>query len=108
MVELRKIIKDWELQDICQKVSFQPKCVNPLTMVVQTNQVTQEKKYRPVIDMSRHLNNFRIVPHTKLQDLNVSEPWLERDMYQTSLDLASMFHHVKLNPCICILIFVSH
>ena len=99
MVELRKIIKDWELQDICQKVSFQPKCVNPLTMVVQTNQVTQEKKYRSVIDMSRHLNNFMIVPHTKLQDLNVSEPWLERDMYQTSLDLKSMFHHVKLNPC---------
>ena len=33
MVELRKIIKDWELKDICQKVSFKPKCVNPADKV---------------------------------------------------------------------------
>jgi len=66
-------------------------------LVVQTNQVTQEIKYRPVIDMSRHENKYMIVPSCKLQDLNISEPWLEQDMFQTSIDLTSMFHHVKLN-----------
>ena len=66
-------------------------------MVVQTNPVTQEIKYRPVIDMSRHVNKYMIVPSCKLQDLTISEPWLEPDMFQTSIDLTSMFHPVKLN-----------
>ena len=95
MRKFKSVISEWESKDICEKVYFKPKCVNPLTMVVQTNPVTQEIKYRPVIDMSRPVNKYMIVPSCKLQDLNISEPWLEQDMFQTSLDLTSMFHHVK-------------
>ena len=50
-----------------------PKWVNPLTMVIQSNPVTGKVKYRLVIDMSRHINKYKIVPHSKLQDLNTSE-----------------------------------
>ena len=66
-------------------------------MVVQTNPVTQEIKYRPVIDMSRHVNKYMIVKSCNLQLETISEPWLEPDMFQTSIDLTSMFHPVKLN-----------
>ena len=47
--------------------------------------------------MSRHVNEYMIVPSCKLQDLNISKPWLEPDVFQTSIDLTSMFHHMKLN-----------
>ena len=97
MDKLKSIIGEWELDGKCLKVSVKPRCVNPLTMVLQSNPVTGEVKYRPVIDMSRHVNNYMIVPHTTLQDLKTSEPWVTRGIFQTSLDLTSMFHHVRLH-----------
>ena len=54
MDKLKSIIREWELDGKCLKVSVKPRCVNPLTMVLQSNPVTGELKYRPVIDMSRH------------------------------------------------------
>ena len=95
--KLKSFIGEWELDVKCLKVSVKPRCVNPLTMVIQSNPVTGEVKYRPVIDMSRHINNYMIVPHTKLKDLNTSEPWVTRGIFQTSLDLTSMFHRVRLH-----------
>ena len=84
MDKLKSIIREWELDGKCLKVSVKPRCVNPLTMVLQTNPVTGEVKYRPVIDMSRHVNNYMIVPHTTLQDLKTLEPWVTRGIFQTS------------------------
>ena len=97
MDKLKQIIREWELEGKCVQVKDKPKCVNPLTMVIQSNPVTGEVKYRPVIDMSRNVNKYMIVPHTKLQDLNTSELWVIQNIFQTSLDLTSMFHHVKLH-----------
>ena len=97
MDKLKQIIGEWELEGKCVQVKDKPRCVNPLTMVIQSNPVRGEIKYRPVIDMSRHFNKYMIVPHTKLQDLNTSELWVTQNIFQTSLDLTSMFHHVKLH-----------
>ena len=52
---------------------------------------------RLVIDISRHSNKYMIVPHTKLQNLNTLELWVTQNIFQTSLDLTSIFHHVKLH-----------
>ena len=52
---------------------------------------------RLVIDISRHSNKYMIVPHTKLQNLNTLEHWVTQNIFQTSLDLTSIFHHVKLH-----------
>ena len=63
--KLKQIIVEWELKGKCKQVQYFPKCVNQLTMVIQSNPVTGEIKYRPVIDMSRHVNKYMITPHTK-------------------------------------------
>ena len=62
----------------CKRVRYILKCVNLLTMVIQSNPVTREIKYRPVVDMSRHVNKYMITSHTKLQDLNTSELWVSK------------------------------
>ena len=33
--KLKSIIREWELDGKCLKVSVKPRCVNPLTMVIQ-------------------------------------------------------------------------
>ena len=65
--------------------------------MVQSNPVTGEIKFRPVIDMSRHVNRYMVVPHTRLQDLSFSEVCVTPNIFQTALDLQQMFHHVKLH-----------
>ena len=67
MDKLKQIIREWELKGKCVQVKDKPKCVNPLTMVIQSNPVTGGVKYRLVIDksLSRHINKYMIVPHTK-------------------------------------------
>ena len=97
MDKLKVIISEWEREEKCKKVCEKPRCVNPLTVVVQSNPVTGEIKFRPVIDMSRHVNRYMVVPHTRLQDLGFSEVWVTPNIFQTALDLQQMFHHVKLH-----------
>ena len=62
-------------------------------MVVQKSSYTGDK----ICTSYRHEHEYMIVPSCKLQDLNISKPWLEPDVFQTSIDLTPMFHHVKLN-----------
>ena len=89
MDKLKSIIREWELAGKCLKVPVKPRCVNLLTMLIQSNPVTGEV-------MSWHVNIYMIVPHTKLQDLHTLEPCYT-DIFQTSLDLTSMFPHVLLH-----------
>ncbi len=65
---------------------------------VKYNPVKDETKLRPVIDLSRHVNEFVKDSHVKLDDLSLAEELIAKDDYMASFDLANQFFHVKLHP----------
>ena len=93
---LREQIFNWENVGSVQRVDVKPLCINPMSVVTQ---VKDDKiKYRPVIDLSRYLNDL-ISPQTcSLDDLSYSESWIDRNDWMCALDLSCMYHHVKLHP----------
>jgi hypothetical protein len=60
--------------------------------------VKDETKLRPVIDLSRHVNECVKDSHVKLDDLSLAEELIAKDDYMASFDLANQFFHVKLHP----------
>ena len=56
--QLRTTVLEWETGGFIRRVSDQPFCCNPMTVAVQPNLQTGVTKYRPCIDLSRHVNNF--------------------------------------------------
>lgn len=95
---LREKIAHWESLGRVKKVSEVPLVVNPLSVAEKFNKETKELKLRPVIDMSRFLNQRILKHHVHLENLDFCESLIEPGEYMTSFDLSDMYHHVHLRP----------
>jgi len=72
-------------------------CVNPMSVAVKFDPIKNETKFRPVIDLSRHVNKHVKESHVKLDDLSLAEELVDKDDFMASFDLANQFFHVRLN-----------
>jgi hypothetical protein len=93
---MRSKFKKWISEGKIERVFKKPRIINPLSLVSKLNGETQTMKHRPVIDQSRHVNNYIPKIKTKLNDLPFFEPFFEKDMYATTYDLEGMFHQLRL------------
>ena len=62
-----------------------------MTVAVQHNLITNVTKYRPCIDLSRHVNKFIKDFPVKLDDLTVVEELVSPGDFMTALDLENQF-----------------
>ena len=69
-----------------------------MTVAVQHNLVTDVIKYRPCIELSRHVNRFIKDFLVKLDDLTVVEVLVSSGDFMTAFDLENQFFQVRLNP----------
>jgi hypothetical protein len=69
-----------------------------MTVAVQFNPVTEVMKYRPCIDLSRHVNRFIAASSVQLDHLSISQELILPGDFMTSLDLENQFFHVRLAP----------
>jgi hypothetical protein len=98
MAELRSTVATWEAGGFVQRLSAPPLCVNPMTVAVQYNATTDTTKYRPCIDLSRHVNLAIEKTTVKLDDLSLVQELIEPEDYMTSLDLENQYFQVRLRP----------
>jgi len=96
--QLRTTVRDWEIGGFIERVSCQPLCCNPMTVAVQYNPHTGITKYRPCIDLSRHVNRSIKAMSTKLDDLSVAQELINQGDFMTAFDLENQFFQVKLHP----------
>ena len=97
MDTLKEKVAEWLADGHIQKVKHAPWCTNPMSVAVKFDPVRDETKFRPVIDLSRHVNKHVKVSHVKLDDLTVAEELISKDDFMASFDLANQFFHVRLN-----------
>ena len=94
----RKKVYQWVEAGLVSEVQQRPFVCSPLTVSSRTDYLTGEKKFRPCLDLSRHINPLLVKTKIKLEDLSVSEKLLEVGDYQTSWDLTNCYFHVVIVP----------
>ena len=95
---LRDKVDSWISEGFVQRVSLKPQYVNPMSVVVKTDLLSNTVKKRPVIDMSRCINNKLRKTPFKMDHLSVIEPSLQKNDFQVVFDLENMYFHFKLAP----------
>jgi len=95
---LRSTVADWEAGGYIQRVHTPPLCCNPMTVAVQYNAVLDTTKYRPCIDLSRHVNKAIAKSSVKLDDLTIAQELISPNDFMTSLDLENQYFQIRLNP----------
>ena len=98
MSVIREKVAKWMKDGHVEKVEEQPWCTNPLSVAAKYDPVTDTTKFRPVIDLSRHVNKHVKEVKVKLDDLGVSEVLIEKNDFMGSFDLENQFFHVNLAP----------
>jgi hypothetical protein len=69
-----------------------------MIVAVQYNPVTEVMKYRPCIDLSRHVNWFIAASSNQLDHLSISQELIHPGDFMKSIDLENQFFHVRLAP----------
>ena len=95
---VRSKVAEWEAGGFVERLDSQPWCCNPLSVAVKYDPVADSTKYRPVIDLSRHVNKHIRELNVKLDDLSAAEVLISPGDFLTSFDLENQFFHVKLAP----------
>ena len=95
---LRAQVEEWEHVGFVCRLPEKPVFLNPISIIKQTTTSTKETKFRPVINMSRVMNQLVICEKTKLDDLSVVETIILKEDFLTSFDLENMHFHVRLQP----------
>jgi len=98
MDSLRATVAAWEEGGYIQRVHSPPLCCNPMSVAVQYNAVLDTTKYRPCIDLSRHVNRCIAKSSVKLDDLTVAQELISPNDFMTSLDLENQYFQIRLNP----------
>ena len=86
-----KTIKDLIAKGRVEIVKVKPKCVNPLSVVVQ------RLKTRLILDCS-FLNSFIEVPHFKYEGHETAFNYFKKGGYMYSFDLKDGYHHIAIHP----------
>ena len=95
---VKEKVEKWMADGQVEMVDEQPWCTNPLSVAVKYDPVTDSTKFRPVIDLSRHVNKFAGDIKVKLDDLKTSEGLIRQGDFMASFDLENQFFHVHLDP----------
>jgi hypothetical protein len=69
-----------------------------MTVAVQYNATLDTTKYRPCIDLSRHVNPAIARSTVKLDDLTVAEELILPGDFMTSLDMENQYFQIRLHP----------
>ena len=69
-----------------------------MMFAVQYNATTDSTKYRPCIDLSRHIKLATAKSTVKLDDLSLVQELIEPEDYMPSLDLENQYFQVQLRP----------
>ena len=93
---LREKFRIWEEQGKVVEVEKPPRIINPMSLVEKYDGEKDEMKYRPVIDMSRHVNLYVEDRKVKLSDLSYFEPMYVKGAYGVTWDFTSMYHQLRL------------
>ena len=96
--QLRDTVATWEKAGFVERLSEPAFCCNPMTVAVQYNLAANSVKYRPCIDLSRHVNLHIADMGVKLDDLYVCEGLIAPGDFMTALDLENMYLHIRLRP----------
>ena len=91
-----KKIQSWEEKGFIVKVPNQPYICSPLSVAAKLDYLTGQRKLRPCIDASRHLNKYLSYQKIKLESIDVSEKMMEQGDWQTAFDLENCFFHVRI------------
>jgi hypothetical protein len=95
---LRETVATWLSAGFIEQVEQRPHCCNPLTVAVQYNALTDSVKYRPCIDLSRHVNHHIHHLPAKLDDLSIAQQLIHPGDFMASFDLKNQFFQVRLVP----------
>ncbi len=95
---VRGKVQEWIEGGYMESLPQQEYCCNPLSVVIRYDALTDKTKFRVVLDLSRHVNNFINYSPVQLDDLAVAEAVLEPGDFLTAYDLKNLFFHVKLHP----------
>lgn len=95
MESLRDTVAGWEKGGFVQRLPEPAFCCNPMTVAVQYNAVLDTTKYRPCIDLSRHVNNAIRSSTVKLDDLTVAQELISPNDFMTALDLENQYFQVR-------------
>ncbi len=95
---LRSTVSTWEQAGFVTRLGQPAWCCNPMTVAVQFNPVTGVTKFRPCIDLSRHVNRYIAASSVQLDHLSISQELILPGDFMTSLDLENQFFHVRLAP----------
>ena len=92
----RKKISTWLKLGNITEVQSRPYCCSPLSVSEKIDYLTGERKKRPCLDLSRHINPLLKAKPLKLDDLNVCEKILEQGDFQACWDLTNAYFHVNV------------
>jgi hypothetical protein len=96
--KLRETVESWHEAGFIELCDTAPLCVNPMTVAVQYNAVTDTTKYRLCIDLSCHVNNFIGKMPAKLDEFTLAQELISPGDYMVALDLENQFCQVRLHP----------
>jgi len=95
---VREKIKNWLAAGFAEELSVPAYCNNPLSVAEKYDPVQDSVKLRPVLDLSRHVNEFVTEQLIQLDDLSRTEFLLEPEDFLVVFDLKNQFCHVRLHP----------
>ena len=94
---LRNKVQSWIDNGFVQLKDTKPLYVNPMSVVVKQDLLSNKIKKHPVIEMS-HCINKKLVKKSFNMDNFISEPSIRKEDFQIIFDLENMYFHFKLAP----------
>jgi hypothetical protein len=95
---VREKLSEWVQEGFVEELAVPAHCCNPLGVAVKYDVNSDKLKFRPVLDLSRHVNYF-VAPRTvQLDDLPQIADLLESGDYLLAFDLKNQFFHARLHP----------
>jgi hypothetical protein len=95
---VREKLSEWVREGFVEQLSEPAHCSNPLGVAVKYDANTDKLKFRPVLDLSRHVNHFVASRTVQLDDLSQVADLIEPDDFLLAFDLKNQFFHVRLLP----------
>jgi hypothetical protein len=95
---VREKVAEWIQEGFVEQLHEPSFCTSPLSVAARYDSATDSIKYRPVLDLSRHVNNFVQTRPVQLDDLPQIADLIEPHDFLTAFDLKNMFFHVRLHP----------
>jgi len=95
---VREKLQEWMKEGFVEQLDEPAYCCNPLSVAAKYDASSDKIKFRPVLDLSRHVNHFIPSRSVQLDDLSHVADLLEQGDYLLAFDLKNQFFHVRLHP----------